>query len=110
MSHIIIGCVYSRGVWSILLAKLHLEQVVTVQEEELISWWLRNRKLLDRHVRKGFDTFFFLVGWTIWKERNAWTFNGVATLVAALANKIQEEAEEWCRAGYKRLLSLQTLL
>jgi hypothetical protein len=68
MDHIIIGCVYSREVWSILLSKLHLQEVVLVQEENVLQWWLRNRKLVDKQVRKGFDSLFFLIGWTLLKE------------------------------------------
>ena len=71
MDRIIIGCVYSREVWSILLSKLHLQEVVLVQEENVLQWWLRNRKLVDKQVRKGFDSLFFLIRWTLLKERNA---------------------------------------
>jgi hypothetical protein len=70
MHHIIIGCVYSREVWYIILDKLHLADVITVQEEDVLVWWLRSRKLLQKQVRKGFDSLFFLIGWTLWKERN----------------------------------------
>jgi hypothetical protein len=27
--------------------------VVLIQEEEVLRWWLRMRKLVDKHVRKG---------------------------------------------------------
>jgi UDP-glucose 6-dehydrogenase len=66
MNHIILGCVYSWEVWSILLAKLHLHEVVLVQEENVLVWWLRNRKLVVKHVWKVFDSLFFLVGWMLW--------------------------------------------
>jgi hypothetical protein len=108
-NHHIIGCVYSKEVWNILLSKLHLQDVVLVQEEKVLEWWLRSRKLVDKQVRKGFDSLFFLVRWTLWKERNARTFNGTSTAPASLALKIQEEANEWCLAGYKQLLSLLAL-
>jgi hypothetical protein len=55
------------------------------------------------------DSLFFLVGWTL-KERNARTFNGVATTPAGLALRIQEEANEWCLTGYKHLRSQLVLL
>jgi hypothetical protein len=59
---------------------------------------------------KGFDSLFFLVGWSIWKERNARTFNGSPSDPAILARMIQDEASEWCLAGYRHLLSLQAQL
>jgi hypothetical protein len=37
------------------------------------------RKLVAKHVRKGFDSLVFLVGWRLWKERNVRTFTGDAT-------------------------------
>ena len=110
MDHIILGCVYSREVWSMLLTRLHLQEVVLVHEEDVIVWWLRNRKLVAKQVRKGLDSLFFLVGWRLWKERNARTFNGVSTDAGGLASAILGEAEEWCLAGFKHLLSLLTLL
>ena len=39
-NHIIIGYVYSREVWTILLSKLHLHEVVL--EEKVLEWWLRS--------------------------------------------------------------------
>jgi hypothetical protein len=61
-----------------------------VQEEKVLEWWLRSKKLVDKQVQKGFDSLFFLVGWTLWKERNAGTFNGVSRASACLVLKIQE--------------------
>lgn len=110
MDHVILGCVYSREVWAILLTKLHLLHAIQVQEEDVIGWWLRNRKLLDKQLRKAFDSFVFLVGWRLWKEQNSRTFQGVAVGAGALAELIWEEAGEWCSAGYRRLQPLLMLL
>jgi hypothetical protein len=78
-----------------------------VQEEDVMVWWLRTRKLIAKQVRKGFDSLVFLVGWRLWKER---TFTGVSTCARGLVSAILSEAEEWCPAGFKHLLSLVTLL
>jgi hypothetical protein len=53
---------------------------------------------MPRTLRKGFDSLFFLVGWRIWKERNARTFDGVSSQAGRLALAIQEEAVLWCAA------------
>lgn len=90
--------------------ELHLQEVVTVQEEMVMAWWLRTRKGVIKQVRKGFDSLFFLIRWSIWKERNARTFNGTTADPSRLARLIQVEASEWCLAGYRHLLSLQALL
>jgi hypothetical protein len=108
-----LGCVFNREVWAILLAKLHLHDVVLVREEDVMDWWLHNRKIVAKHVRRGFDSLFFLVGWRLWKERNSRisrTFLRPATDATTLAVSIMAEAEEWCVAGYKQLLSLLALL
>jgi hypothetical protein len=47
---------------SCYISKLHLQDVVFVQEERVLEWWLRNRKLLHKHMCKGFDSLFFLAG------------------------------------------------
>jgi hypothetical protein len=44
---------------------LHLRDVLVVQEEKVLEWWLRSGKLLYKHMRKGFDSLCFLVGWTL---------------------------------------------
>jgi hypothetical protein len=106
MDHIILGYVYSREVWSFVLAKVHLLGIIQVLEEDVMEWWLRNRKLVDNQRRKGFDSLFFLVGWRLWKERNSRTFDQVRTNAAALVTLIWEDADEWALAGYRRLQSL----
>jgi hypothetical protein len=105
-----VSTLYSREVWHILLRRLHLADAVTVQEEGVLLWWLPSRKLVDKQLRKGFDSLFFLIGWTLWKERNARTFAGPQASPMDLARKILEEAGDWCLAGYKHLLSLLALL
>jgi hypothetical protein len=65
-----------------------------------LFWWIQFRKRIPKTVRRGFDSLFFLIGWLIWKERNARTFNGVATTPAQLEPLIQDEIDSWCLAGY----------
>ncbi|XP_066392411.1 uncharacterized protein [Miscanthus floridulus] len=106
MNHILLGCPFSREVWEAWFRKLHLQYTVVVQDEPAIPWWLRCRKALSKQLHRGFDSLFFLIGWSIWKERNARTFNGVSTSAARLEVSIQEEADAWCMAGYKHLGAL----
>jgi hypothetical protein len=84
MNHILLGCPFSHEVWETWLRKLHLQYIVAVQDEPTIPWWLQCRKALPKQLRSGFDSLFFLIGWPIWKERNARTFNGVSTSAARL--------------------------
>jgi hypothetical protein len=41
-SFVLGGCMFSRQVWSAVLRKLHL--VVSLREEKIFSWWLRERR------------------------------------------------------------------
>lgn len=48
MDHLLVGCVYSREVWGFILRKLHLQDVIVLQEEKAMESWLRNRKLIGK--------------------------------------------------------------
>ena len=65
MDHILLGCVFSRQVWVICLARVHLQDFVTVVEDQAMLWWLTNRKRIPKALRRGFDSLFFLVGWSL---------------------------------------------
>jgi hypothetical protein len=67
MDHIILGCVFSREVWAACLGRLRLQQVSVVQDQDVMSWWIDSRKRLPKQIRRGFDSLFFLVGWSLWK-------------------------------------------
>jgi hypothetical protein len=110
IDHILLGCCFSGEVWHIWISRLNLQHVVVVADEPALLWWLRCRKRVPKPVRRGFDSLFFLIGWMLWKERNARTFNGIATSAAQLAHRIQDEIQSWCLAGYKHLRSLMAML
>ena len=79
MDHILIACCYSREVWHLWLHKIHLQLPLGDHGEPALHWWLRARKLVTKPFRRGFDSLVFLIGWMLWKERNARTFRSVAT-------------------------------
>jgi hypothetical protein len=80
-------------------------------EANVFSWWLQARKSVPKFPRAGFDSLVFLIGCSIWKERNPRTFGGPSTQPnAVLLSKIMDEAKEWSAAGYRRLGLLLALL
>jgi hypothetical protein len=89
LEHILLGCVFSREVWFQVFRKLHLDGIIVVRQENFFVWWLRARKLLPKATRKGFDSLTFLIGWALWKERNARTFGGPSS----------NSTMEWAAAG-----------
>jgi hypothetical protein len=68
MDHILLQCYFSREVW-------HLQEIVIINDEPALQWWLWTRKLIPKPIRRGFDSLFFLIGSMLWKERNVRTFN-----------------------------------
>lgn len=102
--------IYSRQVWSIILRRLHLDDVVLLQDGHALGWWLQVRKRVPKPVLHGLDSLFFSVSWSVWKERNPRNFRQVSLTPLQLTVQIMDEASEWCLAGYKQLRSLQQLL
>jgi hypothetical protein len=105
MDHLLLGCCFSKEVWHIWLSKLHLVHVVGDLDGPALPWWLKVRKLIPKLLRRGFDSFF-LVGWMLWKQRNARTFENVPSTAVQLASMISDEADDWCAAGNRHLASL----
>jgi hypothetical protein len=65
MEHILLGCIFSREVWTSCLRLFRIADVVTVREENAMAWWTPARKLLPKELRRGFDSFVLLVGWQL---------------------------------------------
>jgi hypothetical protein len=109
MDHIILGCIFSKEVWSSCLRGFRLQDLVLVREGDIMLWWTDPRRRLPKPIRRGFDSLFFLVGWTLWKERNARTFNGSPRSVPWLLEVIEEDISMWIAAGYWHLGALAVL-
>jgi len=104
ITHLLIGCSFSRQIWLSLLLHLGLQQLCpTGSETSLAYWWLSSRKQLGKHERRGFDSLVILISWMIWKERNARNFNNQAMTVVQLRDLILEELSVWVQAGFKLL-------
>ena len=67
---------------------------------------LTNRKRVPKALRRGFDSLFFLIGWSLWKQRNARTFDRASLSAPLLADSILVEAACWSAAGNRRLGAL----
>jgi hypothetical protein len=106
IDHILLGCCFIREVWRIWLSKLHLQDTITVVEEPVMQWWLWVRKLITKALRRGFASLFFLIDWMLWKERNARTFDAIASPTPLVASRIHGEADSWCLAGFRHLAFL----
>lgn len=93
-----------------VLRKLHLDHSIVIRHDNVFDWWLQARKSVPKIARAGFDSLFFLISWSIWKECNARTFSGPVTPAMGLLSTVLEEAREWSIAGYRSLSSLLMLM
>jgi hypothetical protein len=89
---------------------VQLQSFVLVREESVLEWWLMQRKCVPKQLRKGFDSLVFLIGWSLWKERNSRMFDGRTASVQQLQASIRDEALAWCAAGHKQLKFLLSRL
>jgi len=106
LDHIILGCIFSREVWAACLRTFCLHHVISVQEQDIMTWWTDSRKQLPKQIRRGFDSLFFIVGWNLWKERNARTFDRSSRQLAVVLQDILDEASLWMAAGFRGLRAI----
>jgi hypothetical protein len=71
-----------------------------------MAWWTDSRKRLPKQIRRGFDSLFFNVGWNLWKERNARTFDRSSRQPADLLQAILDEAALWVAASFRAIGAL----
>jgi hypothetical protein len=81
--------------------------MVKVAEENAMAWWSASRKAVPKPLRRGFDSLFMLIGWMLWKERNARTFDREGCSARELLCKIEDEAKFWVLAGNRHLALLE---
>ncbi|PNT74632.1 hypothetical protein BRADI_1g19042v3 [Brachypodium distachyon] len=68
ISHLLLGCVLSRQVWSRLLTLWGHGVWCPDADSNLRGWW--TSLPLPRRVRRDFLSAIQLVFWTIWRHRN----------------------------------------
>ena len=109
IDHILLSCCYAREVWHRCLSAAQLQAFVTIDGECALDWWLASHKRLPKALRPAFDSLFFLVGWSLWKERNNRTFNAIVSTPPELVQLIWTEGRSWCAAGFSKLRLLLDL-
>lgn len=64
---------------------------------------------MPRSARRGFDSLTLLLGWQLWKERNARSFGAEHRMPASLLILVVQEANLWVAAGFKRIQEMLPL-
>jgi hypothetical protein len=67
LDHLLVDCVFSRETWFRTLTHILLPQLAPDRPTSLATWWCSARKSVAKTRRKGFDTFVWLVAWSIWR-------------------------------------------
>jgi hypothetical protein len=70
IDHLILGCVYSREIWFLLLRKCGWPNLAPAAEEGIADWWLRSWELIPKLCHVLFDSLVLLIARTIWLERS----------------------------------------
>jgi hypothetical protein len=100
LDHIIMGCVVAREVWFRCFRCAGVQVDIPDGTEKLECWWLKARKKFRGKDKRLFDTLVVLIGWSLWKHRNAYIFNNVSSQCTAvdLVARIVGEFNDWMRA------------
>lgn len=104
--HLLLGCVFSRQVWCILLGRAGLQVLMPAPGSRLADWWLSSRLAVPAAARKAFDSTVLAVSWALWRERNARTFNNLERTIPAMVAAITADLSELFSAGFRGLAAL----
>jgi len=106
ISHLFLGCVFSREVWATLLRPLQLLSFVPVTDEDLTSWWLDRRSCMDITARPVFDSLLLLITWVLCKERNCRVFERTPSSPQVVIQALRKEGSDWVLGGLAPLSAL----
>ena len=108
ISHILIGCIYAREVWSTLFRRWHWLGLSAglSDDREFYDWWNWSRKQVPGLNRRAFDTLVVLTFWMLWKERNNRIFQNSNLQASDLVLRIFDEAKSWAYVGFNQLQKL----
>lgn len=98
LHHLLLHCVYSRGVWFKCLRKRRYTYMPPHHEEKIGDWWLRTRAGISKPGRSNYDSLVILTTLRLWLERNARIFNNATRLPCSLVEGISQDFELWGRA------------
>ena len=108
-THLLFKCRFSLRVWDEVFSWLGLAIPTASWHQFGIvkSWW---DELLSNNTQpvKALSSLLLLVGWELWKERNARVFRSKAAPVAIVTRIIKEEMSIWAIAGAKNLSNVMS--
>ena len=107
IQHILVGCVFTRQIWSLILQPLHLSDLTpSVSETRFSLWWKRALSAVPKGIRKGLNSLIILVSWEVWKHRNSCVFENARPNISLLLQTVSDEINIWGMAGAFKLQEL----
>ena len=107
IQHILVGCVFTRQIWSLILQPLHLSDLTPSASETRFSlWWKRALSAVPKGIRKGLNSLIILVSWEVWKHRNSCVFENARPNISLLLQTVSDEINIWGMAGAFKLQEL----
>ena len=106
IQHLLTTCVFARQFWCTILQQLDLSRLTPNRRSSFAEWWKKAGRKLQKHLRKGFNSFCILGAWTIWKHRNTCVFDGVAPNLQQAVQAFKDEVQAWLCTGAKGLSTL----
>lgn len=97
ISHLLVGCVFSRMVWHEVCQALGMQGWTPTMDSNLNEWC--ETKDSGDGRRKDYRAIFALVFWELWKHRNGIVFDGASPSLHRLGKRILEEGRAWKQAG-----------
>uniref|UniRef100_A0ACD5W632 Uncharacterized protein n=1 Tax=Avena sativa TaxID=4498 RepID=A0ACD5W632_AVESA len=106
MSHLLVGCPFSRALWHEVLSWTRSTILPPDGEDDFVDWWQHVVLSAHRAMRKGTSLLIMSMAWWIWKQRNAVVFDHASPDLGRLLTTIQTDAQSWGTAGAKGLNAL----
>ncbi|KAK1642151.1 hypothetical protein QYE76_059956 [Lolium multiflorum] len=92
IDHIMLHCGFACGIWSGLVARLHLPDITATGALAIWDWWPQASRKFGVRERTEVNSLIMLVMRSLWLERNARVFDGKRATVLTVMNLI---ADEW---------------
>jgi len=102
IQHILMSCVFARQFWCAILQQLDLARLTPTRRSSFAVWWKKAERKLQKHLRRGFNSFCILGAWIIWKHI-ACVFDGLTPNLQQAVQAFKYEAHAWQFAGAKGL-------
>jgi hypothetical protein len=93
--------VFTRELWVRLLSPAGFLHLAPLQDSTLADWWLLACEEVPADGRRAFDLLVLVTSWTVWKERNKRTFDGVARTTSQVVDAITTELDDYVASGYR---------